>query len=48
MINCAEKMFHFYVPWKHQETSRFLLLSGKTKKEHWPEMINDIVFFVPN
>ena len=27
-----------YPPWKHQQTRSFLMISGGTKEENWPEM----------
>ena len=32
-------MFPFYTPWKHQKTKGFLVFSGGTKWEHWPNWV---------
>ena len=30
-----QPMFHFYTPWKHQKSSRFLMFSEGIKMEHF-------------
>ena len=31
-------MFHFYISWKHQKTSGFLVFPGRIEVEHWLKM----------
>ena len=34
----VQPMFHFYILWKHQKTSGFLMFSGGIEVEHWLKM----------
>ena len=37
-LNYFWPMFPFHTPWKHQKTKGFLVFSGDTKWELWPDM----------
>ena len=38
LTNIFRPMFHFYTPWKRQETKGFLTFSGGVEMKHWPKM----------
>ena len=34
-------MFPLYTPWEHQKTFGFVVFSGGTKWDHWPELVKN-------